>query len=65
VGEWLRVAGAAAELRAAYRDMLDAASPGPFDPGHARRRDRLFALLVEQALVEEQRHGHDRPRERH
>ena len=63
VGEWLRVAeGVAAELPAAHREMLDGASLGPFDPGHARRRDRLFALLVERALVEEQRQGHDQPR---
>jgi diguanylate cyclase (GGDEF)-like protein len=63
VGEWLRVAeGVTVELRAAHRAMLDGASLGPFDPGHARRRDRLFALLVERALVEEQRHGHDQPR---
>jgi hypothetical protein len=63
VGEWLRVAeGVTVELRAAHRAMLDGASLGPFDPGHARHRDRLFALLVERALVEEQRHGHDQPR---
>ncbi|CAM5431909.1 diguanylate cyclase domain-containing protein [Rhodanobacter lindaniclasticus] len=63
VREWLQAAdGVAAELRAAHRDMLDGAAQGPFDPAHARRRDRLFTLLVEHVLVEEQRQGHDQPR---
>ncbi|MGS1126325.1 diguanylate cyclase domain-containing protein [Rhodanobacter sp. UC4437_H4] len=55
VGDWLRTAeGVGAPLRLAWREMLDGAAAGPFDPGHGRRRDRLFALLVEHALAEEQ-----------
>ena len=54
-GDWLRVTeGIGAALRQAWREMLDGAAAGPFDPGHGRRRDRLFALLVEHALAEEQ-----------
>jgi hypothetical protein len=62
VGDWLRDAGhVGAPLRHAYREMLEGAQAGPFDPGHARRRDLLFALLVEHALVEEQRDGRGPP----
>lgn len=49
------MADASAALRASHRGMLEAALAGPFDPGYARRRDLFFSLLVEHALVEEQR----------
>lgn len=45
-----------ASLRTSHDAMFDAAERGgPFDPDYGRQRDLFFSLLVEQALVEEQR----------
>ena len=46
---------ASISLSASHAAMLGAAVNGPFDPGYARQRDLFFSLLVEHALVQEQR----------
>jgi hypothetical protein len=43
-------------LRASHDAMLKAASHGPFASAYGRQRDLFFSLLVEQVLLEEQRH---------
>jgi diguanylate cyclase (GGDEF)-like protein len=57
--EYLRSADdVSATLRASHAAMLEAAANGPFDPDYGRRRDLFLSLLVERALPEEYRHGH-------
>lgn len=47
-----------AALRATHDAMLEAAANGPFDPDYGRQRDLFRSMLVERALAEERRHGH-------
>jgi hypothetical protein len=57
--EYLRgVDDVSTALRTSHDAMLKAAANGPFDPDYGLRRDRFLSLLVERALSEEHRHGH-------
>lgn len=55
--EYLHSAGGlSAALRSSHDAMLEAASQGPFASAYGLQRDLFFSLLVEQVLLEEQRH---------
>ncbi|HWU78154.1 MAG TPA: diguanylate cyclase [Rhodanobacter sp.] len=59
-GGYLRCGkGISAALHASHDSTIRAAEGGPFDPDYCRQRDVFFSLLVEHALVEEQRREHD------